>query len=87
MKIKDNFLLKEVAGDFIVVPVGENLVDFSAMIVLNETAVFLWEVLKEDKKEEQLIEAILNEYDVDKVTAKKDVSEFITILKNNDLVA
>lgn len=86
MKIKDGFLLKEIAGDYMVIPVGDNLVDFSAMIVLNETGVFLWEQLKDDISEEQLIDAILGEYDVDRDCAAQDVNDFISSLKANDLV-
>ncbi len=85
--IKDNFLLKQIAGDYIVVPVGEKLVDFSAMIVLNETGVFLWKLLKEEKTVTQLVEAVVAEYDIDRGTAESDVGEFIAMLKEKDLVA
>ena len=46
MKLKDGFLLKEIAGSWVVVPVGEQVVDFQMMITLNETGAFLWEKLK-----------------------------------------
>lgn len=87
MKIKESFLLKEVAGEFIVVPVGESLVDFSAMIVLNETAVFLWKALSEDAEQEELVNAVVLEFDIDKDTAEHDVAEFIEALKKNNMVA
>lgn len=77
LKIRDGFLLKEVAGDFIVVPVEENLIDFCSIIILNEVAVFLWQQLREDKSKEQLVDAVLNEYDTDRYTASQDVTEFI----------
>ncbi|OQB15144.1 MAG: hypothetical protein BWY15_00514 [Firmicutes bacterium ADurb.Bin193] len=87
MKIKDGFLLKEIEGDCVVIPVGENLVDFNSMIVLNKTGMFLWKELGEDKSEEQLIEAVVNEYeDVDEETARRDVEEFVKILREKDLV-
>ena len=87
MRIKDNFLLKQIAGDYIVVPVGEKLVDFSAMIILNETGVFLWKLLKDDKSKQQLVEAVMEEYEIDEQTANADVGEFIDTLKEKDLVA
>ena len=48
MQIKSGFMLKEVAGTNIVVPVGENTVDFNAMITLNESGAFLWQQLEKE---------------------------------------
>lgn len=86
MKIKDGFLLKEIAGEYIVVPVGENLVDFSAMIALNETGAFLWDKLKVDKTKKQLINDVLSEYNIDEDTITKDIDEFVEILENKNLL-
>lgn len=86
LKIKDGFLLKEIAGDYMVVPVGDNLVDFNALIALNDTGAYLWEQLKDDKTQEQLADALLKEYDVDRASAISDVNEFIDSLRKHDLV-
>ena len=48
MKIKDGFVIRNVADTFVVVPVGDKLVDFSAMMTLNETGAFLWNCLAEN---------------------------------------
>ena len=45
MKIREGFILKEIAGSYVVVPVGDDLVDFSLMITINETGAFLWNCL------------------------------------------
>ena len=87
MKIKEGFLLKEIAGSYVVVPVGEKLVDFQMMVTLNETGAFLWEKLANDITEEELVAALLGEYDVDEQTAKKDVSEFIKKLNEKEILA
>lgn len=86
MRIKKGFILKEIAGENIVVPVGENLVDFGAMIVLNETGVFLWQQLQEEKDKSQLLQAILSEYVVDEQSAKDDIDEFLNNLEKNGLL-
>lgn len=86
MKVKDGFILKEVAGSYVIVPIGENLVDFSAMITTNETGAFLWELLKEDKSSDELVAELLKEYDVEEDTAKADVLEFVQILKDNKVL-
>ena len=86
LKIKDGFLLKEVAGNFVVVPVGENLVDFSAMITINETGSFLWQHLQNDTTIEELVQKLTEEYDIDMATAKEDTEEFIKILNENKII-
>lgn len=82
MKIKDNFLLKEIAGNYMVVPVGNELVDMNCMITLNESGAFLWKSLSEETTREEVLEAMLKEYDVDKETALSDIDEFIEGLRN-----
>ena len=51
MKIKEGFILKEIAGSYVVVPVGDDLVDFSLMITTNETGAFLFNLISEGKDE------------------------------------
>lgn len=77
MKIKDNFLLKEIAGNYVVVPVGNELIDLNCMITLNESGAFLWRSLSEDTSRDGLVENMLKEYDVDKDTALADIDEFL----------
>lgn len=87
MKIKDGFVLKEVAGSFVAVPTGDNLVDFSAMITLNETGAFLWTKLaSQDMELEQLADALCAEYDVPRSDALNDAAEFVEILKNKKVL-
>ena len=86
MKLKDGFLLKEIAGSWVVVPVGEQVVDFQMMITLNETGAFLWEKLKNKVSKEELLEALLSEYDVEKSVAQTDIDEFLKILSEKELL-
>ena len=82
MKIKDDFLLKEVAGSYMVIPVGNELVDMNCMITLNESGAFLWQRLSEETTKEDVLSAMLREYDVDKETAVADIDEFIGSLRS-----
>ncbi len=77
MKIKEGFELKEIAENYVVIPTQSNVVDFSSMIMLNEVSAFLWLQLLEEKTEEDLLKAVLKEYDVDKETAAGDIKIFI----------
>lgn len=80
MKVKEGFELKEIADNYVVIPTKSNVVDFNSMIMLNEVSAFLWLQLLEDKTEQELVKALLNEYDVDKETAAEDVKLFVSEL-------
>lgn len=86
MKIKDNFILRKISDAFVVVPIGDAVVDFSGLINLNETGAFLFKKLQNGAEKKDLVNALLNEYDVDENTAKEDVKKFIDKLKDADLV-
>lgn len=77
MKIKPGFELREIADNYVVIPTDSNVVDFSSMIMLNEVSAFLWLQLLEDKTENDLLKAVLKEYDVDKETAAEDIKIFV----------
>lgn len=77
MKIKDGFVLKKVAGNDVVVPTGAATVDFNGMLTLNETAAFLFKKLQGGIERDELVEALLSEYDVDEETAAEHVDKFI----------
>ena len=85
MKIKEGFLLRNVAGSNVVVPVGEATLDFNGMMSLNDTGAFLFQKLMKGIDKDQLIEALMAEYDVDKEVAEKDVEEFIVKVEREDL--
>ena len=83
MKLKDGFLLREVAGETVVIPTGDTM-DLNMMITLNETGKFLWQRLETGAEEGELVAALLSEYDVDEATAKTHVSAFVGKLKEHD---
>ena len=86
MKIKNGFILRQIADTYIVVAVGEEAKKANVMITLNETGGFLWEKLSEGATEEDLVKAILGEYEIDEGTAKADVAAFVQKVKDNGLV-
>lgn len=86
MKVKDGFILREVAGNFIVVAVGGAVKNFNAVITLNEAGALLWRALEKGAKQEDLVKVILDEYDIDETTAKADVLAFIDKLQGASLL-
>ena len=87
MKINPGFVLKDIAGSFVVVPTGDNLVDFSAMITLNETGAFLWNLLSDEISIEELADAMCSEYEISKEEAVLDVTEFVETLKSKKVLS
>ena len=85
MKLKEGFVLREIAGDTVVIPSG-NTLNFDMMITLNETATFLWKKLENGAEENELVEALLREYEVDSDTAKLHVSKLVAKLSEYELL-
>lgn len=86
MKLKDGFVLRKVAGQIVVLPSGDDL-DLNMMITLNETGGFIWKLLENETKEESIVSAILEEYNVDRLTAEAAVVGFIKRLEEYGFLA
>ena len=77
MKIKNNFEVVKIADDYTLLPAGEQIETFNGLIVLNEVSAFLREKLKKDLSKEELVNLLINEYEVDIDTAKADVDRMV----------
>lgn len=86
MKIKEGYLVHEVAGNYVVIKIGQEAVNFNGLITLSESAKMLWDLLKEDASIDDLVNKLLNEYEIDEETARKDTLEFIESLKKNNIL-
>ncbi len=80
MKLKDGFVLREVAGACVVVPTGADL-NLNGMISLNETGKTLWTCLEKETDVDAMVAALLAEYDVDEATARDGVGKFVEKLR------
>lgn len=85
MKLKEGFILREVAGQSVVLPSGGDL-DLSMMITLNETGALMWKLLEQGSDVDALTAALLAEYDVDEATARASVERFVAKLEKNGLL-
>ncbi len=87
MKIKSDFTIQKVGSSYVAIAVGETSKTFRTMIKLNATGAFLWNLLSQkDLTEEELVDALLAEYDVDRETAANDVSKIVAVLTENHLL-
>lgn len=85
MKLKSGFVLRQVAGENVVIPTGDAL-NLNKMITLNSTGAFLWKLLEQETDEDAMVAATLEEYDVDEASARTHVSAFVAKLKEHDFL-
>lgn len=81
MKLKDGFILKNIAGEWVVMPAGSKMKEFDGAIVLNEISAFIWKQLENIVSRDDILSAILEEYDIDAQQAGMDLDEFLQKLK------
>ena len=87
MRIEKEFVLREIAGDYIIIPTGKTVLEFNGLITVNEVGVTLWNMLQEEVTVDQLVQGVLTEYDVDEEVAREDIQEFLdTLAKGGILV-
>lgn len=86
MKLKDGFILREVAGEHVVLSVGGEM-NLNGMISLNDTGCTLWKRLEQEAQISDLTAALLAEYEVDEQTAQAAAERFVEKLKELDLLA
>jgi hypothetical protein len=86
MKIREGFVAREIAGETIVIALGEASKIFNGMIKLNETGRLIWNGLSKGEDQETIIDGILAEYDVDRETVSRDFNKFIETLRGANIL-
>lgn len=77
MKIKEGYVLRQVADLWVVLPLAEETVNFNGMIKLNDCGALLWQALERGCEIDGLVEAVLAEYRVSRDQARTDVVQFL----------
>ena len=86
MKLKMQFILRDIVGETVLVPINESTSNFNGLITVNELGKFIWENLESSKDEEDLLHKILEEYEVEEKEAKEDLDEFLDKLRQVDIL-
>lgn len=77
MKLEKEFVLREIAGDYVIIPVGKTVIEFNGLITVNEVGVSIWNMLQNEITFDQIVQGILNEYEVEESVAREDIREFL----------
>lgn len=80
MRIKEGFLLRKLGSEYVAVAMGAARKSFNGLIRMNDTGKFLWECLKKEQTEAELVHALMSEYEVTEAEAAADVTAFVTKL-------
>ena len=86
MKARSGFILRNLAGEYVLAPVGKQIKDFQGIVLMNELSVLIWNRLREDVSRQDLLGLILDEYDVDEATAAADLDEILSRMASMDLL-
>ena len=86
MKIKEGYVIRQVMGNYVVIATGEESRNFHGMVKLNETAANIWNYIAEGKSEDEIVAAMMNEYEVEEQQLRADIKKTVEILVAQGLV-
>ena len=88
MRLKDGLILREVAGQFVIVPTGKRVREITNTVYISSSAAYLWDHMKEHQfTKEELADLILQRYTgVTRDVAIKDIESFLETLKRNNIL-
>ncbi len=81
MQIKKELIKRQIAGDTVLVPVGQAVYDANGLFMLNELGAFIWDRLPDAASKEEILEAVLEEYEVTREVAREDLDRFFSQLE------
>lgn len=77
MKKKEEFVTRDIAGDYVMMPVGETALKFNGLIMGNAVSAFIWENIENVENSDEMAKLICENFEVDFETAKKDTDELM----------
>lgn len=86
MKVKKDYITRQVAGEYLLIPVGEAARNTRGLINLTESGYLLFQKLQNDCTEEDLVNALLEEYDASQAQVEQDVRAFLAQMRRLDML-
>jgi hypothetical protein len=86
MRVKDGFILRHVVDEWIVMPKGSNIKNFDGAVILNDVSAHIWQQLEKSISKPDLLLSVLEEFDIEKEFAAKDLEDFLQHLKSLDIL-
>ena len=86
IKAKEGFVLRNIVDEYILMPTGDNIAKFQGTVLLNEVSAFVWEKLQNPISEADLLQAILDEFEVEKAAAAADLDALLAELREYGVI-
>ena len=88
MNLKDQLILREVAGQYVIVPTGQRVREVTSIVYISSSAAYLWEYMKDHEfTREDLVQRIMEHYTgVTEEQAGADIDKFLKILADNNIL-
>ena len=86
VKAKPGFVLRKVAGEYMLMPTDRNIGVYKGAVLFNGVSAFIWEKMQKDVSRDELLSAVLNEFDTDGDTAAKDLDALLEKLDKMELI-
>ena len=84
MKKSQNFVMRQVIDEYVMVPRGETAERINGPMTLSETAAFIYDHLEEVKTPEEMAELLGKEYNISGKEILEDVKEVLVFLEKNE---
>lgn len=81
MRVKEGFVIREIAGSVVVVPTGDLLKEYRGMLTLNEAGKFIWELLEQERTLEEISAKLAEKYQIDQEKAIANTETFLNTLR------
>ncbi|MGM9601751.1 MAG: PqqD family protein [Faecousia sp.] len=86
MQLKEQFILRQIMDEYVLIPTGETAGWMRGLVGLNEVSARIWELLPEVSGEEELVSRLLSEYEVEESRLRSDVKDFLQMLRKRGLL-
>lgn len=86
MKLKDDYILRELMGEYVLIPVGKTAIEDNSLTILTETGGLIVKTLQQDCSSEDILAKLLEEYEVSEEEARRDMDEFLALLRENNML-
>lgn len=84
---KDKYVLREIAGESILVSVGDGVADFCGIVKLNASAKVIWNTLRNGAGKEELVQALVDAFSISEEKAKEDVEKSLELLIQREMIS
>ena len=86
MKIRGEFITRQILDDTVVLPVGNTAIEFNNMIILNSVSLVIWQCLENDVSFDDILKAVTDNFEVSQEQAVADIREFLDGMRSYNLL-